>query len=59
MIKAQGFKDAVFFMKDGKANVVVKAAKLNQTEFMQIAEMVSTVTGVSFDNIAVVEHGGS
>ena len=59
MIKAQGLKDAVFFMKDGKANVVGKAAKLNQTEFMQIAEMVSTVTGVSFDNIAVVEHGGS
>ncbi|HZK25855.1 MAG TPA: SpoIIIAH-like family protein [Oscillospiraceae bacterium] len=59
MLKAQGFKDAVFFIKDGKAHAVVKAAKLDQTQFMQIAEVVNSVTGLSMDDISVVEHGGS
>lgn len=59
MLKAQGFKDAVFFIKDGKANVVVEAAELDATQFMQIADMVSSVTGLSIDDISVVEHSGS
>lgn len=56
MLKAQGYKDAVFFMKDGQANVVVAAAALGQEEFMQIAEAVSTAAGVNLENISVIEH---
>lgn len=59
MLKAQGYKDAVFFLKDGRVNIVVQAAKLDETQFMQIADMVSTSTGVSIGDISVVEHNGS
>ncbi|NLZ38858.1 MAG: SpoIIIAH-like family protein [Firmicutes bacterium] len=56
MLKAQGYKDAVFFLKDGRVNIVVQAAKLDETQFMQIADMVSIATGVSVEDISIVEH---
>ncbi|NLM52542.1 MAG: SpoIIIAH-like family protein [Firmicutes bacterium] len=56
MLKAQGYKDAVFFMKDGQVNVVVAAVALGEEEFMQIAEAVSTAAGVNLENISVIEH---
>ncbi|MDW7651453.1 MAG: SpoIIIAH-like family protein [Bacillota bacterium] len=56
MLKAHGYKDAVFFFKDGMVNVVVQSEALGEQEFMQIAEMVSSVTGVTMDRITVVEH---
>lgn len=56
MLKAQGYKDAVFFLKDGIVNVVIAAETITETEFLQIADMVSSVTGVSIDKISVVEH---
>ncbi|MCR3922168.1 MAG: SpoIIIAH-like family protein [Firmicutes bacterium] len=59
MLKAQGYNDAVFFYKDGRVNVVVQASKLDESQFMQIADMIGSVTGVSIDNISVVEHGAS
>ncbi|NLZ92592.1 MAG: SpoIIIAH-like family protein [Firmicutes bacterium] len=58
MLKAQGYKDAVFFLKDGRVNIVVQAAKLDETQFMQIADMVSVATGVRIEDISVVEHSG-
>ncbi|NLP37952.1 MAG: SpoIIIAH-like family protein [Firmicutes bacterium] len=56
MLKAQGYKDVVFFMRDGQVNVVVAAVALGEEEFMQIAEAVSTAAGVSLENISVTEH---
>jgi stage III sporulation protein AH len=56
MLKAHGYKDAVFFLKDGKVNVVVQADALGEQEFLQIVEMVSGVTGVAMEQITVVEH---
>lgn len=57
MLKAQGYKDAVFFIKDGHVNVVVQAVSLSEEQFMQIVEMVSNATGVSIENISVMEQG--
>jgi stage III sporulation protein AH len=56
MLKAQGYKDAVFFFHQGVANVVVDAEQLTDTQFLQIAEMVSGVTGVKIEDVTVVEH---
>lgn len=58
MLKAQGYKDAVFFYRGTIANVVVQAESLNEQEFMQIAEMVSSTTGVAMEHVTVVEHNG-
>jgi stage III sporulation protein AH len=56
MLKAHGFKDAVFFYRGNVANVVVQAEELTEQEFMQIVEMVSSATGVSMEHVTVVEH---
>lgn len=56
MLKAHGYKDAIFFLKEGSVNVVVQADSIGEKEFLQIAEMVSSVTGVAMDKIAVTEH---
>ncbi len=58
MLRAKGYKDAVFFFHQGLANVVVDAEKLSDTEFLQIAEMVSSVAGVKMEDVTVVEHSG-
>jgi stage III sporulation protein AH len=58
MLKAHGFRDAVFFYRGGVANVVVDAESLTEQEFIQITEMVSSATGVSMDQVTVVEHTG-
>ena len=57
MLKAQGYKDVIIFTKEGQASVVVQAVKLNEEQFLQIAETVSNATGVRMENIAVLEHG--
>jgi stage III sporulation protein AH len=56
LLKAQGYKDAIFFYHHGMANVVVQSEKLSDREFLQIAEMVSSVTGVKMEEVTVVEH---
>lgn len=56
MLKAQGYKDAIFFYQEGLVNVVVQADQLTEQEFLQIAEAVSTVTGVKMEEVTVVEH---
>lgn len=58
MLKAHGFADAVFFYRGRMTNVVVQAENLLDQEFLQIAEMVSGVTGVEMEEVKVVEHSG-
>ncbi|MBS3983705.1 MAG: SpoIIIAH-like family protein [Dethiobacter sp.] len=58
MLKAHGFADAVFFYRGRMTNVVVQAENLKDQEFLQIAEMVSGVTGVEMEEVTVVEHSG-
>ena len=56
MLKANGFRDAVFFYRDDMVNVVVQAENLSDQEFLQIAEMVSSATGVNIEHVTVTEH---
>jgi stage III sporulation protein AH len=56
LLKANGFRDAVFFYRGNVANVVVQAENLSDQEFLQIAEMVSSATGVAMEHVVVVEH---
>jgi len=58
MLKAHGFADAVFFYRGRMTNVVVQAENLSDQKFLQIAEMVSGVTGVEMEEVTVVEHSG-
>jgi stage III sporulation protein AH len=57
MVKAKGYRDAVFFYRDGLANVVVEAENLTERDVVQLAEMISGLAGIRMEEVAVVEHG--
>lgn len=57
MVKAKGYREAVFFYRDGLANVVVAAESLSEREVVQLAEMVSGLAGIRMEEVAVVERG--
>jgi len=56
MVRAKGYPEAVFFYRDGLANVVVEAENISEREAVQLAEMVSGLAGVKMEEVAVVEH---
>jgi stage III sporulation protein AH len=56
MLKAQGYRDAIFFYRNGLANVVLEAERLSEQELVQVAQMVSRVAGVKMEEVTVVEH---
>ncbi|OWZ84024.1 SpoIIIAH-like family protein [Natranaerobius trueperi] len=56
LIRANGFEDAIFFFRNGSANVIVKVENLSETEIRQIAEIVSENAGVSISNVKVIEY---
>jgi stage III sporulation protein AH len=56
MVKAKGYREAVFFYRDGLANVVVDVEELSEREVVQLAEMVSGLAGIGIEEVAVVKH---
>jgi len=56
MVKAKGYSEAVFFYRERLANVVVNAEELSEREVVQLAEMVSGLTGVKMEEVTVVVH---
>jgi stage III sporulation protein AH len=53
MVKAKGFDDAVVNLSDASAHVVVKAKELSPQQYMQVADMVSRITGIKATGIHV------
>lgn len=56
LIKAKGFEDAVIFLSNDVANLVVKATGLKQNEVAQITDIVTKTTGISVDKITIIER---
>ncbi len=56
LIKAKGFEDAVIFLSNDIANVVVKATGLKQNEVAQITDIVTKTTGINLDKITIIER---
>lgn len=55
MIKAKGFEDCVAIISGGKINVIVKSEGLMTSEVAQITDIVKNETGLSAENIRIVE----
>jgi stage III sporulation protein AH len=55
LIKAQGYEDAVVFINDGKASVVVKSKNMTPEQATVISEIVSVNAGVDPTNIKITE----
>lgn len=55
LIKARGFEDAVCYINNSQANVVVKAESLDEAQVAVITEIVTEQTSIPPEKIKVVE----
>ncbi len=55
LIKARGFEDAVCYIHNSQANVVVKAESLDEAQAALICEIVTEQTSIPTEKIKVVE----
>ncbi len=55
LIKARGFEDAVCYINNSQANVVVKAESLDEAQVALITEIVTEQTSIPSEKIKVVE----
>lgn len=56
LIKAKGFEDAVIFISNDFANVVVKSSGLQQKQVSQITDIVTKTTGIPIEKITIIER---
>ena len=55
LIRAKGFEDAVCYINNGMANVVVKAESIDSSDAAIISEIVSEQSGIPNEKIKIVE----
>lgn len=55
LIRAKGFEDAVCYINNGTANVVVKAESIDSSDAAQISEIVTEQSGIESEKIKIVE----
>ena len=55
LIRAKGFEDAVCYINNGTANVVVKAESIDSSDAAIISEIVSEQSGIPSEKIKIVE----
>lgn len=53
LIKARGFADALVFMRENTVSAVVKTQSLSRDEVMQVADVISRVSGVKPEDIVI------
>lgn len=53
LIKAKGFSDALVFIKDNSVSAVVKSESLSREEVVQVADVISRVSGCKAENITI------
>ncbi|MDK2878470.1 MAG: stage sporulation protein [Thermoanaerobacteraceae bacterium] len=56
LIKAKGFEDAVIFISNDFANVVIKGASLQSKQVAQITDIVTKTTGIPIEKITIIER---
>jgi len=56
IIKAQGYSDALLFSGKGITTVMIYAESLSESDFLRIADTVSAITGVSREDVQVIQH---
>lgn len=53
LIKARGFSDALVFIQDSSVSAVVKTPSLTREEVLQVADVISRVSGVKQEDITI------
>ena len=55
LLRAKGFEDAVCYINNGMANVVVKTDSLDGAEVAKISDIVTEQSGITGDKIKIME----
>jgi len=53
LIRAKGFADALVFIRDNSISAVVKATSLSREEVIQVAEVISRISGIKVEDISI------
>ena len=53
LIKAKGFADALVFIRENSVSAVVKTSELTREEVIQVAEVISRISGVKPGDITI------
>jgi stage III sporulation protein AH len=53
LIKARGFSDALVFIRDNTVNAVIKTPSLARDDVLQVADIISKVSGVKTEDITI------
>ena len=57
LIKAKGFEDALVFIDDGTANVIIESSKdMTPAEVAQISDIVNRETGIGIEKIKIMKR---
>lgn len=56
LIRAKGFPDAIVFLQDSGAVVVVKASDLQPSGAARIADVTAAATGVGFSDVRIIPY---
>lgn len=53
LIRAKGFNDAIIFIRDNSVSAIIKANSLSKEEVIQIADIISKVSGAKAEEITI------
>lgn len=53
LIKSKGFSDALVFLRDNSVSAIVKTNSLSKEEVIQVADIISRVSGVKAEDITI------
>ena len=53
LIRARGFADSLVFIRENSVSAIIKANSLSREEVVQVADVISRVTGVKVEDISI------
>ena len=53
LIRARGFADSLVFIRENSISAIVKASSLSREEVVQVADVISRVSGVKVEDISI------
>jgi stage III sporulation protein AH len=56
LLKAQGYADAILFVRKGASTVMLHTEQLGEDDFLRVAEMVSAIIGVAREQVQIIQQ---
>jgi len=53
LIRARGFADSLVFIRENSVSAIIKASSLSREEVVQVADVISRVSGIKVEDISI------